>query len=162
MVIKLKLYRLFLPFALLIAIVTLRISSYLNNEDYFDELKEKFKQELDIISLSKKFLGKIQYIYFDDVDYNVSSDEVFYELDNDSYYVLTNTSVLLSKNDAVCVSIQKNNNNYTIKLRSEELIITYYQVANPYIRLYEYVEAGEEICNLHYNESYYYVVNYEN
>lgn len=61
-----KLYKLFLPFALLIMVVTLRVSSELTKQTYYIELKEKFSEEIDIISLSKQFLSKIQNTLIDD------------------------------------------------------------------------------------------------
>ncbi len=162
MVIKLKLYKLFLPFAMLIAVITLRISNEFSSDSYYDTLKDKFKEELDIISLSKKFLGKLQDFYFEEVDYNVSTNEVLYEIDDNTYYVETDINYLISKNDGICVSINKSSNNYIIKLRCEGIIITYYDVCKPNIKIYDYVNTGEIICNLNYNETFYYMVTYEN
>lgn len=156
-----KLYKLFIPFALLICILTLKVSSVITNETYYINFKNKFTEELDIISLSKKFLGKLQYIYFDELDYNVSSNEEFYELNSNNYYVKTDVNNLVSKNESICISIVKDISNYTIKLKCEGLLITYYNVSTPLIKVYDYIKPGDEICKLNFDKSYYYMVNYE-
>lgn len=158
---RIRLQKLVIPCILLIIIITLRISSSLNNETYYDEFKTEFKKDLDIISLSKKFLGKIQYVFFDEEDYFVSSNEEKFELEDGSYFVSTDAQFLISKNNGVCTSIIKEYDTYTITLRCEGVIITYYEVSTPIIKLYEFVSVGEEVCELHYNYSYYYKVNYE-
>lgn len=160
--ISLKIQKLFLPIIIIVIIITLRISSFLNSEKYYDEFKEEFKKDLDIISLSKKFLGKLQFFYFEEDDYNVSSQENYYQISENMYYVECDDNLLISKTSGICTRIIRNDDSYTITINSEGVIITYYEVSKVCINLYQYVSSGEEICELKYNNTYYYKVSYEN
>lgn len=156
-----KIQKLFLPFALLVIVITLRLSSDINNETYYDDFKEKFTSEIDIISLSKKFLGKMQYIYFEEQDYNVSSNEDKTQLSDGSYFVSTDSRYLVSKSNGVCVEIKKVDFSYTIKFSCEGYSVIYYDVLKPNVTLYQYVDANDIIGELNYDYSYYYRVSYE-
>lgn len=158
MVIYLRLKNFIIPFTLLIVIVTLRISSYINDESYYDDFKVEFKKDFDFISLSKKFLGRFNFIYFSEQDFVVSSDDVFCKIDDNLFYVESNSNLLICKSDGVCVEISKFNDAYMIKLRSENIIVTYYDLVKPNISLYEYVKQGEVISEINYS----YTVKYEN
>lgn len=154
-----KLQNLFVPFGILVAVVTVRISSFLNDDALYENIKAKFTEELDIISLSKRFLGKLEFSYFDE-DVLVSSSEEKYELSDGSYYVSTSDEYLISKSNGICTKILKIDDEYSITIRCEGVIITYHEVIEPQIKLYDYLKVGDVISLLNYNYSYYYKVEY--
>lgn len=148
--------KLIIPFTILVIIFTLRVSSYINDEKYYDNIKDKFTEEIDVITLAKEFLGKLQFIYFKENDWFVSSNEEKTEIANNVYYVKTDTNKLLSKNSGIVSNIKKSNNIYTVTIRCEGVTITYYNLYNIEVSLYDYIEVGDLISEINYE----YVVQY--
>lgn len=151
------------PFILIIIIVTLRISSIVNNESYYDELKIKFKQEIDIVSLAKDFFGNFNTYIFKEDDFIVSNTDVLTKLEDYTYYVETIDNELLSKNSGICVSIIKKDIGYEVTIKNDVTTIVYKELLSCNIKIYDYVNQYQDIGKLNHNESsFYYVMMYEN
>ncbi len=149
-----KIKKLIIPFTIIVYLIAIRF----NNINLYNIVKDNLTKELDIITLSKEFLGKFQFIYFKENDSFVSSDDIVIKLEENLYYVETNTNELINKTDGIVYSIKKEEELYTIKIRCENITITYYNLINPEVSLYQYVKQGECISLINYS----YIVKYEN
>ncbi len=154
--------KLIVPFILIIVLVTIRVSTLISNDTYYDNFKIFFKREIDIIGLSKRFLGKFEELFIKDNDYNVSSNEVYYELNDGKYYVVSDTNKLTSKISGVCIGMSFEGDKYNIKIQTDSIIITYYQLESVNVKLYDYINTNDYIADLSFDNTYYYVVEYEN
>ncbi|MFI3329625.1 MAG: hypothetical protein R3Y05_03935 [bacterium] len=148
-----KVKNIIVPFIIVICLLTIKFS----NTNLFNNIKDNFTKEIDIITLSKEFLGKFQFIYFKENDYNVSSNDVVTKLDDNLYFIQTETNELINKTEGIVYSIIKKDGLYTIKVRSENMIITYYDLVEPTVYLYQYIKQGDIISKINYN----YTVSYE-
>ncbi len=149
--------KLIIPFTIIIIILTLKISSVINKEEYFNKVKDIVTEEIDFISMSKKFFGKFQFVYFKDLDFTVSSDDTYTKLDDNYYLINTNTNELVNKSEGIVFFIKKDNDTYTLKIRSEDMIITYYDLKEVSVRMYQLVR--EDVLG---KIDYTYRVKYEN
>lgn len=158
-----KIKNIIVPFTIVVVIITLRISSTINNELYYDNMKTLFKKEIDVISIAKSFFGNLNtYIFEEDSFYTSSTEEIIKISEND-YYIKSTNNKLQSKNSGICVSILKKDSGYEIVIKNDNVTITYLEIQTCEINLYDYIKAEEQIGTLKsINENYYYKVKYEN
>lgn len=155
--------KIILPFIIIIVLLTLRVTSFINNEPYFDDIKSLINQEFDVVKLAKDFFGNFNTYIFKEDDSLVSTSDEITKLEEGIYKITTSNNDVISKTSGVCVSILKKENGYEIIIKNDIITVIYQQITKCSIKIYDFINQEETIGQLELIDGVCsYQVKYEN